>query len=196
MLSLKKAGVIRQERWLFRGLDLDVLPGEYWLLKGGNGTGKTTLLLTLAGLWPLSEGELSCRSSFHFLPQVPIHIPEFTLKEHLQYLCLIRASHLVHDEQIYQALEAWGLASLAEQSSAQLSQGQKQRLNLAMLSLLQTPLWLLDEPSTSLDKNAFDCLTQVLNQHLARGGSLVMATHQSSWILNGVQRSILENALD
>ena len=58
-----------------------------------------------------------------------------------------------------------------------LSAGQKRRLGLARLLLAERPLWLLDEPTASLDSAAQETLTGAVNAHLARGGMVVAATH-------------------
>ena len=75
------------------------------------------------------------------------------------------------------ALDRFGLETLRDIPAGYLSAGQKRRLGLVRLLLAERPLWLLDEPTTSLDSAAQDVLTGVVNEHLAAGGLAVAATH-------------------
>ena len=75
------------------------------------------------------------------------------------------------------ALETFGLSALRDIPAGYLSAGQKRRLGLARLLLADRPLWLLDEPTASLDSAAQEALTGAVNAHLARGGMVVAATH-------------------
>ena len=75
------------------------------------------------------------------------------------------------------ALERFGLAELADIPAAILSAGQKRRLGLARLLLAYRPLWLLDEPTVSLDATNRVRFTELINEHLAAGGLVVAATH-------------------
>ena len=70
-----------------------------------------------------------------------------------------------------------GLAALRDIPAGYLSAGQKRRLGLARLLLAERPVWLLDEPTVSLDRRAQEMLTAAVNAHLARGGLVVAATH-------------------
>jgi heme exporter protein A len=75
------------------------------------------------------------------------------------------------------ALEALGLAALAELPARVLSSGQKRRLALARLALRPADLWLLDEPSVGLDAASVERLGPLFAAHRARGGMMVVATH-------------------
>jgi heme exporter protein A len=76
-----------------------------------------------------------------------------------------------------QALARVGLSRRSALAVKRLSQGQKQRLTLARLSLSARPLWLLDEPSAALDTDARALLAEILGGHLDRGGAALVATH-------------------
>jgi len=77
------------------------------------------------------------------------------------------------------ALEAWGLAPLADISGALLSAGQRRRLSLARLSLQPRSLWLLDEPLVALDAPSRVRLNDACTKHLAGGGIIVAASHEA-----------------
>jgi heme exporter protein A len=75
------------------------------------------------------------------------------------------------------ALEAFGLLGLASFSAGHLSQGQARRLGLARLLAAQRPVWLLDEPSVSLDAASSRLLEHVIARHLSAGGLAIASTH-------------------
>ena len=74
-------------------------------------------------------------------------------------------------------LERLGLAALADVPAAWLSAGQRRRLGLSRLLLAKRPLWLLDEPTVSLDAAAVETLAGMISGHLASGGMAIAATH-------------------
>jgi heme exporter protein A len=76
------------------------------------------------------------------------------------------------------ALESLGVAHLDRLPVRALSQGQKRRVSLARLVLMECRLWLLDEPLTSLDAGAAETLAALVDAHLARGGIAVLSSHQ------------------
>jgi heme exporter protein A len=77
------------------------------------------------------------------------------------------------------ALDAFGLLQLADYKAAHLSQGQARRLGLARLLAASRPIWLLDEPSVSLDAPSTKMLENAIARHLALGGIAIVATHMN-----------------
>ena len=75
------------------------------------------------------------------------------------------------------ALEAVGLGTVADLPAGYLSAGQRRRLSIARLAVAKRPLWLLDEPTTALDRPAQDNLAGLMKAHLAGGGLIVAAAH-------------------
>ena len=78
---------------------------------------------------------------------------------------------------ISEALEAFELGALADRPAGLLSAGQKRRLGLARLLVTGRPLWILDEPTVSLDAGAVAMFAAAIRAHLGRGGAALMATH-------------------
>jgi heme exporter protein A len=177
----------RGNRALVSGLSFAVEAGSALLVTGPNGAGKTTLIRAVAGLFKPTAGRISLEGGQ----------PDHTLAEECHYvghLNAIKASLTVDEnvafwssylgaskdgssERVAGALSTFGLAGLRDIPAAYLSAGQKRRLGLARLLLAQRPLWLLDEPTTSLDAAAQAALVDVMRSHLAGGGMLVVATH-------------------
>jgi heme exporter protein A len=80
-------------------------------------------------------------------------------------------------ENVVAALAALALSDLAEVSAAYLSAGQRRRLGLARLLVAQRPIWLLDEPTVSLDRESTAAFAELVEKHRAGGGMVIAATH-------------------
>lgn len=162
-ISLHSLGKKYNREWIFRGLDLEVNAADRLLIQGGNGSGKSTLLQVLSGFVTPSEGSIT-----HSLNGTII-VPE-QFKNHLSlaspYLQLIEEftaieliNHLSLAKPFIDKLSAETIVDIAQLSQAKhkfirhYSSGMKQRLKLALAFLADTPLLLLDEPLSNLDKN-------------------------------------------
>ena len=88
-------------------------------------------------------------------------------------------------KQAWKALEQLGLRGHEDLPVRVLSQGQKKRVALARLLLSQSPLWILDEPFTALDKAAVSYLQEVIQAHVAGGGMVMLTTHQEVALTRG-----------
>ena len=173
----------RGGRTLFSGLSFAVEGGEVLLLLGPNGAGKTTLIRMIVGLLRPDEGrialdggdaELSLGEQCHCVGHLNGLKSSLTVEENARFWCRYLGGQ---PDRIETALAAFGLAHLRDIPSAYLSAGQKRRLGLARVLLADRPIWLLDEPTVSLDVAAQDMLTGVVDAHVARGGLVVAATH-------------------
>ncbi len=80
-------------------------------------------------------------------------------------------------QRVEAALQLFALDALADIPAGYLSAGQKRRLALARLTAAERPLWLLDEPTVSLDAASVEVLVAAINAHLKAGGMAVIATH-------------------
>jgi heme exporter protein A len=167
-------------------LSFELSPGEVLELRGANGSGKTSLLRVLAGLAPLSRGKLLW-DEHAIKPGDFDHAARMAYLGHLNGLSadLSAGENLRFAQQLggganaSAALQAWGLASLSEQTVRLLSQGQRRRLALARIWLAQRRLWLLDEPCAALDNAGEQLFDDQLNRHLEAGGMAVVATHRA-----------------
>jgi len=174
-LSIRRGG-----RRVVADLDAEIAPGRATLLRGPNGVGKTTLLRCLAGLVPASGG----RATLDGRPLGPEaegvalsgHLdavkPQMTVAETLGFWARL---HGAGDPA--RAAAAFGLDALADRPAGRLSAGQKRRLGLARLPLTGARLWLMDEPTVSLDAAGVAETVAILEAHLAAGGLALVATH-------------------
>lgn len=171
----------RGGRTVFANLGLRVKAGELLLLTGPNGSGKSSLLRLIAGLNDPAAGrialngghaDLSIGQQSHYVAHQDAIKPALTVTENLEFWRgVLGGGH------VGRALAALDLAHLASYPAALLSAGQKRRLALARVALVPRALWLLDEPTTGLDKNSRLLLCRLMQAQLDSGGLIVAATH-------------------
>lgn len=187
-LSVKHLTCERGYRELFNDLTFELAPGEILHIKGENGTGKTSLLRILAGLALPVCGETTfdgydCykyRSEYNeqlaFMGHKLGIKLELTPVENIHSYCELAKSRT--EQQVLDVLEKVGLYGFEDMYCNQLSAGQKRRVALAQAILSETRLWILDEPFTSLDVSGVEFFLQMIQQHVARGGMVLLTTHQ------------------
>lgn len=158
---------------VLEGVSFTLEAGRALVLRGPNGIGKTTLLRTLAGLQPATEGTLSVPpESLAYAAHADGIKAVLTVAENLQFWAAVHGQGGVD-----RAMAAMDLTALAGRRAAHLSAGQKRRLGLARLLVTGRSVWLLDEPTVSLDSSSVALFVAVLRGHMAAGGSVIVATH-------------------
>ncbi len=173
VIGVRNLSVARGGVTVLQGLGFSVAAGQALILRGPNGSGKTTLLRTLAGLQPPAAGEIEVASdAVAYAAHADGLKSTLTVAENLGFWAAIYGG-----PPIVGALLALDIAALAHRRAAELSAGQKRRLGLARLLVSGRPLWLLDEPTVSLDAGSVAGFAGVVRQHLAQGGAAILATH-------------------
>jgi heme exporter protein A len=182
-LIAEKLCARRGGRILFADLSFSVEPGQALLVTGPNGSGKTTLLRTLAGFLPPEVGQIrvvggaddaSIAEQCHYVGHTNAVKPGLTVAENAAFWSGFLGGA---PDRLDAALQAFGLEALRDIPAGYLSAGQRRRAGLMRLRLAPRPIWLLDEPTTSLDQAGQEVLAGAVNAHLAGGGLVVAATH-------------------
>mgnify|MGYP000013985808 CR=1 FL=1 len=187
-LQARQLACERDERWLFKGLDVDIRNGEVVRIEGPNGSGKTTLLKILSSQLTDYHGELIWNGKAmrqvreHFLANLLYlgHSPGVkTGLSALENLAWYQALDGQKDNQAasWEALESVGLAGFEDVPAGQLSAGQQRRIALARLTLTPRILWVLDEPFTAIDRHGVAALEAQLVAHANNGGCVIVTTH-------------------
>lgn len=179
MLEVRALRCERNGRVLFDDLTFDVASGQLVRIEGDNGSGKTTLLRALCGLYADVEGDIDWE-----LPDYPVYIGHrpgvkdiMTALENLRWLCELYGQPKSTDE-LLDALDQFGLSAFADRPAGAMSEGQRKRVNLARLALLNAPAWILDEPFSAIDVAGVELLTAKIEAQLAGGSLVLLTSHQ------------------
>lgn len=171
----------RGARTLVRELSFAAGPGDYVEVRGGNGTGKTTLLRALAGFSKPRAGRIVFEGAEE--PSLALH--------HVGHLNGLKSAASVAAHVGYWAglfgvaaraddvLTRLGLQAQAELPARVLSQGQARRLALTRLVIAPRPVWLLDEPAAALDAQGRDLLAALIETQRSAGGLVIAAVHEA-----------------
>lgn len=173
LLSVHDLAVSRGGLRTVEGVSFTLKAGQALILRGPNGIGKTTLLRTIAGLQEPVSGRIVMDDD---LVAYAAHADglksALTVAENLDFWARVfGGGNVAH------ALAALDLTGLAARPASALSAGQKRRLGLARLLVTGRPLWVLDEPTVSLDTASVARFADVVRAHLGQGGAALIATH-------------------
>ncbi len=166
-------------------LSFEARSGNALILRGPNGAGKTTLLRTIAGFLPAAAGRVRVSgpagdtagdNCFHYIGHANGIKPRLSVIENVSFWQRYYGGG-GDPEAAEAALDAFALLDLAEYRAAHLSQGQARRLGLARLIAARRAIWLLDEPSVSLDAASTKRLEAAIAEHLYTGGIAIVSTH-------------------
>lgn len=197
LLSVENLAFERDDSCLFSAVNFSVDAGDILQIEGANGSGKTTLLRLLTGSLQPSAGNIAylgqtlsqCRynylSDMLYIGHQPAVKLNLSAEENLRWM--VATSAQSNDLLITDALTQVGLAGYSDIPCYALSAGQHRRVALARLLISEARLWYLDEPFTSIDKQGVAFLQSCLQQHVARGGVVILSTHQDL-ALTGVRK--------
>ena len=181
-INLSKLGKRYNYEWIFRNLTYTLESGTSYAILGHNGSGKSTLLTVVAGYNLHSEGTITYEHNGHVIPaeqayrQLSLTAPylelveEFTLREMLDFH--IRFKPLRDKLTTHQLIERIGLQKASSKFVKDFSSGMKQRLKLGLAIYSDTPLLLLDEPTTNLDQEGVAWYQEHVDQN--RAGRLII----------------------
>ncbi len=193
-LVLDRLACRRGGRTVFAAVDFRLEAGSAALVRGPNGAGKSSLLRIVAGLLPPAAGDVrfgetslahdrsALQERVAFAGHLDAVKPALTVAENLGFWAGILADGRREARgeargRADAALDRFGLRTIAERPAGQCSAGQRRRLGLARLLVLDRPLWLLDEPTVSLDAASTALVAALVREHARSGGLALIATH-------------------
>jgi len=185
MLQVKSLTFEYTDKLLFQNVNFEVKRGELLHLRGANGAGKTTLLRLLTGILQPLGGTI-----YYANQSIEANLPDYQRK-----LCYVghkaALNPLLSIEENCRFDTHWRQqCNLDELLTAflpdvdltlpchHLSAGQQRRVALLRLAMTDASLWLLDEPFVALDSASINGLSQLLQQHLLKGGQIILTSHQ------------------
>lgn len=183
-------------------VSLQITPGV-WGLLGANGAGKTTLMRMIAGIMKPSSGEIrydgipinelleSYRDVFGYLPQEFGFYPEFTVKDYLEYVAVLKGlSDKDSKRRIHELLEQMTLTHVRNKKISKLSGGMKRRVGIAQALLNEPEILILDEPTSGLDPGERVRFRNLLSE-FAHDRIVLISTH----IVSDVEYIATQNAV-
>lgn len=173
-LAFDSVTCVRGGRMLFEGLSFALAAGDAARVTGANGAGKSSLLRIAARLLAPGTGDVRREGAVALLAEQAALDSDATLAEAVGFWARIDGRR----DAVAGALEAVGLAAIADAPVRILSTGQRRRGGLARVVASGAPIWLLDEPTSGLDGAAVDLVTGLIARHRAAGGIMLVATHQ------------------
>ena len=179
-ITVKNLSCSRNYMNVFRNVSLTIYPKSYLVIKGRNGSGKTSLLLGLAGHLSL-EGYIKWNS-------------ELTTVGYVGHKTALKENERVDDyinfwKRFYRSkwnkediIKLYSLKKIIDSPTSLLSYGQKKLLSFIRLNMLKSKVWLLDEPLSGLDYNNKQLILEMVEIHNKNGGATVMTTHDDSYL--------------
>jgi heme exporter protein A len=174
-LTLENIACVRGGRLLFKDISCALGPGDATLVRGPNGTGKSSLLRLIAGLLTPYAGTISRIGSLALADEAHALDPRLPLRRALGFWAAIDSSD---NGMVDEAMGAMRISHLATVPVRMLSTGQKKRATLARVIASRADIWLLDEPGNGLDKESLTLLDAAMAVHRVRGGIIMAASHQ------------------
>lgn len=189
-IELFNTGKRFNREWIFKGVNQTFVSGQKYAITGSNGSGKSTLLQTIAGNMPLSVGNIEWHQESLINPELVYQyfsiatpylelIEEMSGIEFLQFHSSFKP--LSKEIGIATILELIGLGKTANKQISKYSSGMKQRLKLAQAIFSDTPVLLLDEPCTNLDKEGY-ALYQSLIQTYCNDKIVIICSNEEAEI--------------
>jgi len=172
-ISVNSLSVSRGGINLLEGLNIELNGGQAGILHGPNGVGKTTLLRALAGLQPIESGKIEYSiDDVCYSGHADGVKPTLTVRENLEFWADIFGHHSISE-----AAEQFMISDFLDLKVGTLSAGQKRRVGLSRLGLTGRSIWLLDEPTVSLDQSSVSIFENIIKDHLSKNGCALIATH-------------------
>ena len=188
ILEIISINLSRNKKIIFKNFSLKIISGEIVTLIGRNGSGKTSLLEMIVGLLKPESGAIKInsinieeigerkRDQFIYIPYEDALKEDLTICENLQIWANLASVNL-SKELLEKSLDYFSLSEIKNVLVGKLSQGQKKKIALTKLLLINCGLWILDEPFNSLDKESIEILKKLFLSHKKKGGVVLFASH-------------------
>ncbi len=193
-LSVHDLDCFRDDRQLFTGLNFTLKSGQALFIEGRNGSGKTSLIRILTGLRLPESGEVCwCGENItrlgHEYCRNFVYVGHLNgVKENLTVIENLKMGRALGQTasvtSLDDALNQVHLTHFEDSMVHTLSAGQRRRLALARMLVIGSPLWIMDEPFTALDKYGVKLFESLLKDHTDNGGMAVMTSHHDMNLQN------------
>lgn len=177
LIALDDVAIRRGGRIVVEGVTFALEKGECCVLRGANGSGKTSLLRAIAGFAHPAAGRITrdLKTGAAFLGHADGVKAALTGAENLRFwAALYGAPQNLLDK----AVDALGVRAFLAQRAGTLSAGQRRRLALCRIVASMRDLWILDEPTAGMDAKSIAAVLGLIELHRSEGGGVIVATHE------------------
>ena len=193
MLLAQNITLLRSNRKIFENINLSLSPGKILILKGNNGSGKTSLLKTIINILEPSSGSLYWKGKllkknlYNFFNHVTYiadrssSLSKLSVQENIKIWKKIFLSN-ISNSQVENILKTLKLDIYLDQKVNSLSFGETKKLEFLRLIIENKKIWILDEPLSNLDNESIDVIAQTFEDHRFKEGSIIFSSHQESEI--------------
>ena len=187
MIKVNNLSFARGNTLIYKGINFKILPGELLLIKGANGVGKTTLLSNIVNFTDPLEGSITYNGTEidnHTASQFFLYIGEtnfaydaLSLNQNIEYWLSIH--NVKFDKSIKNKSVNFFFQNInLDKKFYQLSFGQKKKLQLLLLMLVNKPVWILDDPFSGLDSKSIQNVNTLFEKKLENKGIIILTSHQ------------------
>lgn len=189
MVSIKSLHKSFDKNRVLSGVDLEITEGGIFAILGPNGSGKTTLIKSVLGMVIPNKGEISVlgtninknsdyRHKIDYLPQIANFPSNLMVKELIRMIKDLRQS--TNEDQ--RLIELFSLQPFLDKKLGNLSGGTKQKVNIVLTFMFDSPLIILDEPTTGLDPISLIHLKQLIHNEKEKGKTILITSHIMSFV--------------
>ena len=186
MLNVSHLSFARGNKLVLKDINLSVTNSEVLLIKGSNGIGKSTFLSCIAGFLEPLEGTIEYFSksidptisakNFIFVGEENFAYEDLSILDNIYYwLCLNCVTP--NQKSIHRSIEYLFGRIDVDKKFHRLSYGQKRKMRMLLLLLIDKPVWILDDPFNGLDDETISKLIKIISMKRDQHGMIIMATH-------------------
>ena len=190
MIEIKKLYKKFGKNEVLKDLDLSINQGGIFAVLGPNGSGKTTLIKSILGMVIPQSGSIKLngktikkdwkyRNEIDYLPQIANFPNNLTVKELIKMIKDLRANSSNNEEPLIQLFK---LDPFLDKKLGNLSGGTKQKVNLVLTFMFDSPLVILDEPTTGLDPISLIRLKDLITKEKEKGKTILITSHIMSFV--------------
>ncbi len=190
MISIENLHKKFGKNLVLKGVDLDIDQGGIFAILGPNGSGKTTLIKSILGMVVPNSGVIQIsgkpvkrnwkyRNEIDYLPQIANFPSNLSVQELIGMIKDLRSNKKAEDERL---IEIFKLQPFLNKKLGNLSGGTKQKVNLLLTFMFDSPLIILDEPTTGLDPISHLRLKQLIAEEKAKGKTILITSHIMSFV--------------
>ncbi|MCM8569312.1 ABC transporter ATP-binding protein [Gramella jeungdoensis] len=175
---------------VLKGIDLEIEQGGIFAVLGPNGSGKTTLIKSILGMVVPNSGSIKLngkpvkndwkyRNDIDYLPQIANFPGNLTVRELIRMIKDLRSYKKAEDKSL---IDLFKLEPFLDKKLGNLSGGTKQKVNLVLTFMFDSPLIILDEPTTGLDPISHLRLKELITHEKQKGKTILITSHIMSFV--------------